>query len=137
MAGRSRKTKRPSKAMRVLYAVVGFLAIGLVPTLILGEVFGPRVSMVLAGGAAIPLGARSKSIRGGLARGLGLGILAGYTVAMVWINQQLNQQLVAPAGIVRTTAVYTLSTAFLCAAVSALFAYLACRRRQHAEEQWK
>jgi len=136
MAKRKRGTIRRSKAVKVLYAIVGFLAAGLFPTVILGDTYGPtygpRVSMVLAAAAIMPIGARSGSVLSGLLRGLGLGILAGYAISMALVNQQF----IRSQDILGHTAWYTFSTAFLCGAISALFAHLTRRRALRAEEDW-
>jgi len=132
MAKRTRGAIRRGKAARVLYLIVGFLAAGLLPTMVFGGDYGPRVSMVLAGAAIMPVGARSRSVPGGLLRGLGLGILAGCAISMALVNQQL----VRPPDILGHTALYGFSTAFLCGAVSALFAHLTRRRALRAEEEW-
>ena len=134
MAKRKRGTIRRSKAVKVLYAIVGFLAAGLFPTMILGDTYGPtygpRVSMVLAAAAIMPVGARSRSVLGGLLRGLGLGILAGYAISMAMAK------FITPQAILGQTALYTFSTAFLCGGISAVFAHLTRRRALRAEEEW-
>ena len=69
--------KRPSRSKRAAAAVwsaIAFLAIGYVPTLLLGS---PAVSMILAAAAVIPYGSKASSAGRGLLRGALLGLAAG------------------------------------------------------------
>jgi hypothetical protein len=69
--------KRPSHSKRAAAAVwsaIAFLAIGYVPTLLLGS---PAVSMILSAATVIPYGSKASSVRRGLLRGALLGLAAG------------------------------------------------------------
>ena len=134
MANRRRKTKRKTgrPAIKVIYAIIGFFALGYFPALLLRERFGPQASMVAAAAAIIPLGSRAKSLVRALAVGTGLGMLAGYAMCMALIERHA----IPPDRLLRMTMVYTLATALLCAVIAAAFAHLAANRRRRMEDQW-
>ena len=64
---------------QVTWSMALFFALGYLPTLLFHR---PDPSVVLAAMAVIPFGARARSVRGGVLRGLGLGAIAGVTIAL-------------------------------------------------------
>jgi len=133
VAARGRKLKRRSKALTIIYAVVGFFAVGYFPTLALRHRFGPQFSMVAAAVGMIFVGSATRSVPRAVIRGLGLGLLAGMAISIALIHAQA----IPPDQILRTTGIYTFATAFLCTAVAALFAHAAVRRAERIESHWK
>ncbi len=132
------------KINRVIWAVAAFLLVGYVPTLYSTALFpnssrpNPTISIALAACAIIPLGSRARSIWRALGRGLALGGVAGMAVAMALVqmpplSESYQKNVLAPQYLM----IFTTSTAALCALVSALFFFVAKRRQQRIEDQWR
>ena len=124
---------RRNKALKVIYLVMGYGGVGYLPAMLIGPEYGPRLSMVLAAGISILVGAKAKSILAGGVRGLLWGMLAGYALTTALIHRGR----VPPEQVVQWAALYTLATGCLCAGVAALFAYMAKRRAQLVNDHWK
>lgn len=124
--------------MKVLYLVLGFIAIGFFPALLLPGEYGPRAAIVLAAGGVIPIGMRSSSLLKGALVGLGLGLLAGYAIPIGIIQKGIGQnQAMPPDQMISMTILYTIATAVLCGGVSLFFAHLAQKRMQRIEDEWR
>ncbi len=138
MMKRKSAGRRQNKIMKVLYLVLGFVAIGFFPALFLPNQYGPRVAMVLAAGLVIPVGMRSASLlKGGLA-GLGLGLLAGHATFMGIMQKGYDQGYqLPPDPALRMAIISTVSTAVLCGGVAMFFAHLAQKRMRRIEDEWR
>lgn len=132
------------KVNRIVWAIAAFLLAGYVPTLYSVALFhnsdrpNPTMGIALAAAAIIPLGSGARSLLRALGRGLGLGAVAGMAAALAIIqmpplSESLQKNVLAPQYLM----ILTTSTAALCAAVSALFYFVAKRRRQKVEDQWR
>ena len=129
MSRTSRKRRRSlARKLSVGSWVVGLLlAAGYLPMRLTG--MDPRISIVLAAVAAIPLGMRARSIaRGGL-----WGAAAGLTVA-VGVVTALTRRGPVPIDLAGK---YLGALALFCGAVAALFAYLRRRRLARIEDEWR
>ncbi len=122
------------KLNRVIWAIAGFLVIGYVPTL---YVKNPTISIALAACAVIPLGSGAKSLPRAIGRGIGLGAAAGMAVAMALIEVLLTEASQKDLGAPRFLMLFTTTTATMCGIVSGIFWYIAKRRRQRIEDQWR
>jgi hypothetical protein len=126
--------KLTGRATWTLLSIAAFSAIGGVPVMTLRNPgLAVRVSMVAAACAVIPFGIRSRSLLGGVLRGAGLGLVAGWSLASVleglpWIPRQSLSHL---------GATYLLATTAMCTVVAALFAHLAQRRRSLMQQPWE
>ena len=130
MASRSR-SRRKSKARAIFYSILGFLAIGYLPTLILGDF---RISLVVAAAATIPFGMRAEKLIKGLGRGAGLGLLAGVAIVLGLAHYQVSRDSIVTAQI---AGLCVGSTTALCAATAGLFTHFARKRRQQMDADWK
>jgi len=129
----AKRLRRHKKISRILWACAAFFALGFFPTRILGD---PRASLVAAACAIIPFGMRSVSIRQGLLRGLGLGLIAGVSIVAA-VFQTARLQATPQEDLVRFGWFYILATTALCMGVAVVFALLARRRERFIEEQWR
>jgi len=128
MARPGSKRKRRSKAMKVIYTIVGVFALGCFPAYYLPRNGGPQVSMVLLSLLVIPYGSRSKTVFRGVLTGMSIGLWGGVTIASALMNRH------AATG--RVVAVSVFGTAFLCTAICGLFAYTAKKRAAGVDQQW-
>jgi hypothetical protein len=122
------------KLNRAIWAIAAFLVIGYVPTL---YVKAPTISIALAACAIIPLGSAARSLPRALARGIGLGAVAGMAIAMALIEVLLTEASQKEQTAPRFLMLFTTTTAAMCGLVSAIFWYVAKRRRQRIEDQWQ
>ena len=138
MVSKRKAGQRQNKAMKVLYLVLGFIAAGFFPALLLPSEYGPRAAMILAAGLVIPVGMRSASLLKGTLVGMGLGLLAGYAIPMGIIQKGIGQnQAMPPDQMMSMTILYTLATAVLCGGVALFFAHLARKRMRRIEDEWR
>jgi hypothetical protein len=114
--------------MMVVYTVLGAYALGYWPTRLISGDIGPRAAMVLLAVMAIPYGATSRSVLGGLLKGAAIGLWGGLWTAYALIHAQTWTERAVWAAI--------LGTGGLCAAVATVLAYLAARRAEKMEELW-
>ncbi len=129
----AKRPRRHKKISRVMWSSAAFFALGFLPTRILGD---PQVSLVAAACAIIPFGMRSSSIRQGLLRGLGLGLIAGVSI-VAGVFDPAKLQSTPQQDLVRFGWFYVMVTPALCMAVAALFAALAKRRERLIEDEWR
>ena len=127
----NRQKRRASKAMKVVYAVSGYFALGYLPTVLWGDFRIPMVAAVLA---TIPFGVKSSSVRRGLLLGLCLGALAGVAMVFGLAEYQMKRGTVVTAEI---AAICVASTMVMCGLVGVVFAHLAIKRTQRIEDEWK
>jgi hypothetical protein len=125
--------KRVGKFVKVAYAILAFFAVGYFPTYFLVRHSGPQVSMVALAVLIIPFAARASSVGKGLLLGLVLGFWGGLSTSYALIHKRA----LGPGSADRIIAIAILGTAFLCGAVSALFAHLATKRRKQIDAMWK
>ena len=122
---------------RVMWTVMGFYFIGMLPTLIWKD---PRAGMVLAAMAVIPLVVNVRKVRHAVAKAAGLGMVSGVAIAMMLFNQLRRSDPDAPPEVLarfqRTAWRAILGTALLCAAVGLVFSLMARRRRRLIDRQW-
>ena len=138
MTKRKAAGRRQNKIMKVLYLVLGFIAIGFFPALLLPNEYGPRVAMVLAAGGVIPIGMRSASLLKGGLTGLGLGLLAGHATFMGIMQKGYDHGYqLPPDPALRTAMISTVATAVLCGGMALFFAHLAQKRMQRIEDEWR
>jgi len=93
MAHAPAKRTFSKRVVSLMWAVGIFFSIGYLPTLLLG--LAPPVSMVLAAMAAIPYGSKARSVRRGIFRGAGVGLIAGFSL---FSAMQSMMQMPAQAG---------------------------------------
>jgi len=85
------------RAASLMWAVGIFFSIGYLPTLLFG--LGPQWSMVMAAMAAIPYGSKARSVRQGVFRGAGVGLIAGFSLFSAMQSMlQMPFQAGGPAG---------------------------------------
>lgn len=120
----------PRKARQVLWTMAGFFCAGYFPTVMLHT---PVASMAMAVAGMIPFGIRSKTVRQGLLRGIGLGVVAGVAISSALT---FNRDI-APEALGRLLATFTAATVVPCAGVGSLFAALTRRRRRLIDQQWE
>ena len=130
MAKSKRRRTQRSKALRVLYAIVAFIALGYFPTRWLGDF---RVSMVAAALAVIPFGAKSPRVARGLLRGALLGLLAGVAIVIGLARYQMQRDSVVTDDV---AALCVAGTVVACGLIAALFAHLAKKRQEIADREW-
>jgi len=128
MAKRKRVSDTRRKVMRVIYTILAVFAVGYFPTSLLLRSSGPQISMVALVLLTIPYAARAKSVTRGLLLGVAIGFWGGLSISAAMIHQGTYNDRLMLVSIVGTT--------FMCAAVAMLFAYLARRRTERAEQQW-
>ena len=87
------------------------------------------ISIALMAAGIAPIGSRSKSVKAALIRGLLLGIVGGISMSSAIAYKSVE----ASSANYR----YAFAVPLFCAAVAALFAHLAAKRREHADEQWR
>jgi hypothetical protein len=131
--------KRISRSLtRIFTSCAVFFVLGYLPVVLLKDF---RFSMIAAAAAIIPLGSTAKSPWRGLARGVGLGVVAGYAMASAMVNIQAKaaQPQSQPFYVLtsRGLTFYISATAFICGVVGLLFAIMAQRRRRLIEQQWQ
>lgn len=119
------------RILRVLYWIMAFFALGYFPTLLLGDF---RVSLIVAGVAAIPVGSLAQSRMQGWVRGALLGLVAGTAIVFGLAQFQVQRESIVTA---QLATICVVSTVLLCAAVSALFAHLAVKRKRNVEDRWR
>ena len=129
----AKRLRRHKKISRVMWSCAAFFALGFFPTRILGD---PRVSLVAAACAIIPFGMRSSSIRQGMLRGLGLGLIAGVAIVTA-VFDTAKLQSTPQQDLIRFGWFYVIVTTTLCMGVAALFAALAKRRERLIEDEWE
>ena len=138
MASRKKAGRRQNKIMKVLYLVLGFIAVGFFPAMLLPNQYGPPAAMVLAAGLAIPVGMRSVSLLKGALAGLGLGLLAGHATFMGVMQKGYDHGYqLPPDPALRTAIISTVATAVLCGGVALFFAHLAQKRMRRIEDEWR
>lgn len=128
MAKRKRVSDTRRKVMRVVYTIFGAFAVGYFPVYFLLRKGGPQISMVALALLVIPYGARASSVTRGLLLGAAMGFWGGLAISGAMIHRGAYND--------RLMVVSLLGTTFICAVVSALFAYMTRRRAEHAEQQW-
>jgi hypothetical protein len=112
----------------VMWSAMGFLLLGYLPTAYLHS---PKVSMVVAAMAVIPYGMKiARPVWAGVVSGL-LGAATGAAAA-----NALSAGL-APHAVMSAWLQYIAATGGFCAAIGALFGYLAHQRHRQTEEEWK
>lgn len=121
---------RAKRIRKVMWVTFGFAMLGYSAVSVLAD---PRYAAVVAACAIIPIGATAPTVIKGVLRGAGLGLLAG-----VGIYAGLTYgRKVEPEALRQITLKAILGTMVLCAAVAAVFAFLARARRERIERQWR
>ena len=122
---------RRARLVRIAaWSIVGFMALGYVPTAL---AHSPLISLPAAALAVIPYGSRlARPLRAALA-GLGLGMVAGLAVASGLLQGLPVAQDLALAFALQ----YAAATAAICAVVGAVSGYLGLRRRRNVQTQWE
>jgi|GEM_PF-5041833 len=114
---------------RAAYAALGAFAAGFFPSYWSGK---PVLSILIAACAAMPIGSLSASVVGGLVRGLGIGVV--FTAGIIGGLAMAGGNRPIPAHTTETLAAGVIG---MCAVISALFAWMAQRRKARAEGRWK
>jgi len=91
----------------------------------------PMLSMVLVALAIVPFGATAAGVRGGIFRGLGLGLIAGVAISVALVQHVRDRQYIA-----QVPPIYIAATAGMCTVIAALFAHMAAKRRRLIEQEW-
>ena len=133
MARRTTRRTVAFKALKVLYAVLGFFVVGYFPTLFLLERGGRQISMVGLALLVIPYGIGARSV----VRGCLLGAVLGFWGGLATSYALIYQDAVHGPNANRLVGVAILGTMCLCAAVAGLFAHLAGKRADRIERDWR
>ena len=121
---------RGKRIRMVAWVTFGFAMLGYSAVMMLGDA---RYAAVAAACAIIPIGATAPTVVKGVLRGAGLGLLAGVGI---YAGLTFGRQ-VKPETLRQITLKAILGTMVLCAAVAAVFAFLARARREKIERQWR
>lgn len=129
---------------RLGWTSFAFLMAGFLPTLLLKM---PPVGMVLSAALAIPLGIRATSVAQAAWRCGAFGVVGGFgimlaigrlTAPIAATTQPATMPAVPAVPLTLPLAIMMMgSTAAMCAAVGAVFALSASRRRRMIDRQWQ
>ncbi|MFA6134270.1 MAG: hypothetical protein WC869_09685 [Phycisphaerae bacterium] len=131
----------PKKVTDTIVAMILFLAVGFFPAALTHNFSAAKASLALSVCAMIPYGITSRTIRQGLLRGLGLGLMAaaGLLAALIAEAQRGPNPGAAPLPLPsdRIITVFAVGLSAMCGLVGTVFARASQRRRQEAERSWK